>query len=331
MHQDRRTFLQQASQLAVGAALLGLHSCTDSSETSQTERAENPASGQATGPVFQLSLAQWSLHKAIRDNGMDPLEFAAKARSLGFGAIEYVTQLYGDIAQNKSYLSQMKQRADDNGLVSHLIMIDHEGDLGSTNATERKKAVENHYKWVAAAKFLGCKAIRVNAAGTGTAEEVATAAIDGLGQLATFAQQENIAVVVENHGGYSSDGVWLSNVIRQVGLSNVGTLPDFGNFCIEKAENGDCLNAYDRYKGVQELLPFAKAVSAKSYDFNEHGEESTIDYHLMLSLCLDSGFAGYIGVEYEGNRLPEEEGILATKALVEKVGTELGYYKVGMG
>lgn len=331
MHQDRRTFLQQASQLAVGAALLGLPACTDQPKAGETNTKEKTAADQTSGPLFELSLAQWSLHKAIRDNGMDPLEFAAKARSLGFGAIEYVTQLYGDIAQNKSYLSQMKQRADDNGVVSHLIMVDHEGDLGSTNATERKKAVENHYKWVAAAKFLGCKTIRVNAAGTGTPEEVAAAAIDGLGQLATFAKQENIAVVVENHGGYSSDGTWLTKVIQQVGLSNLGTLPDFGNFCIEKAADGDCLNAYDRYKGVQELLPFAKAVSAKSYDFNEHGEESTIDYNLMLSLCLDSGFAGYIGVEYEGNRLSEEEGILATKALLERVGKELGYYKEGMG
>ncbi|MCB0640436.1 MAG: TIM barrel protein, partial [Phaeodactylibacter sp.] len=267
--------------------------------------------------------------QAIHSGALDPLDFAAKARSFGIGAVEYVNQLYGDIAGDRNYLQQMLQRAQDNGVVSHLIMIDHEGDLGNTNDAERQTAVENHFKWVTAAKYLGCKTIRVNAAGKGSAEEVAAAAVDGLGKLAEFAKQENINVVVENHGGYSSDAQWLLGVLQQVNLPNLGTLPDFGNFCIEKGEDGQCRKEYDRYTGTKELMPLAKAVSAKAYDFDASGNETTIDFKRLLGIVQAANFSGYIGLEYEGKTLPEEEGIRATKALLERVGEELGYLKGG--
>lgn len=272
---------------------------------------------------FKISLAEWSLHRSIFDGKMTNLNFPAVAKNdFGIEAVEYVNQFFKDKAKDQQYLQELNQRAKDVGVKNLLIMIDGEGELGNLDDAERMKAVENHYKWIEAAKFLGCHSIRVNAAGNGAAEEVKVAAIDGLGKLSEFGAQHNINVIVENHGGYSSDGEWLSSVISQVDKPNCGTLPDFGNFCVEYAENG-CAKEYDRYKGIKELMPFAKGVSAKSHDFNENGEEIHTDFNKMLRIVKDAGFNGYIGIEYEGNELGEKEGIKATKELLEKVGKEL--------
>lgn len=199
-------------------------------------------------------------------------------------------------------------------------MIDGEGDLGATTQANRIKAVENHYRWVNAAKFLGCATIRVNAAGNGTREEVMAAAVDGLGRLGEYAAKENINVIVENHGGYSSDGSWLSSVMKQVNKSNVGTLPDFGNFCIKRNSSNwaICEDSYDRYKGTKELLPYAKGVSAKSYDFDEKGNCIETDYDKMFAIMKEANWKGIVGIEYEGSKLSEEDGIKATKKLLER-------------
>lgn len=259
---------------------------------------------------------------------MDNLDFAAKAKSLGIEAIEYVSQFFKDKAEDQAYLKEMIKRADDNGVKSLLIMIDGEGGLGSLKKDERKTAVENHYKWVTAAKTLGCHSIRVNAYGEGSAEEVAKAAVDGLGSLATFAKDHDINIIVENHGGYSSNGEWMANVIDQVNMENVGMLPDFGNFCMkwDDAQNWQdrkCLEEYDRYKGVKLFMKTAKAVSAKSHDFDEAGNETRTDYMKMMKIVKDAGYTDYVGIEYEGQKLSEEEGVKATKALLEKVGKAL--------
>ena len=301
-------------------------SCTSSanSEDQQEEGIEAVSSSM----FFNISLAQWSLHKALYAKEMDNLDFAARAKNeFGISAVEYVNQFFKDKAKDSGYLSEMKKRAEDNGVKSLLIMIDGEGNLGSTDENERKQAYENHYKWVEAAKFLGCHSIRVNAAGKGSAEEVGKAAVDGLARLATFAKPFEINVIVENHGGYSSDGQWLSKVLSEVNMDNCGSLPDFGNFCVEKADPADwnsaCVNEYDRYVGVKELMPYAKGVSAKSHDFNEKGEEIHTDYKKMLQIVKDAGYKGYIGIEYEGSKLSEAEGIKATKELLKRVGASI--------
>jgi sugar phosphate isomerase/epimerase len=201
-------------------------------------------------------------------------------------------------------------------------MCDGEGELGHNEDAKRQEAVTNHHKWVEAAKFLGCHSIRVNAAGQGAAEEVAQAAIDGLGRLSEYAAQEGINVIVENHGGYSSNGEWLANVIQQVGMDNCGTLPDFGNFCIERSENG-CANAYDRYLGTEQLMAYAKGVSAKTNVFDEQGMEANIDYMKMMQIVKDAGYTGFVGIEYEGSELDELAGVQATKDLLLKVGQAL--------
>jgi sugar phosphate isomerase/epimerase len=280
---------------------------------------------ETPAPRIRLSLAQWSLHRALRANTLDHLDFPRKAaESFGIYGVEYVNQFFKDKATDAKYLAEMNKRSGDAGVKQLLIMIDGEGGLAELDDQKRNEAVNNHYRWADAAKTLGCHSIRVNAYGASEDRSARhAAAVDGLGMLATYGAQLGINVIVENHGGLSSDGTWLSGVIREINIPNCGTLPDFGNFCLQHGDNGMgqnvCLREYDRYKGVEELMPFAKAVSAKSYDFDSAGNETTIDFARMISIVRDSGYKGYLGIEYEGDRLSEDEGILATKKLVERL------------
>lgn len=328
MPTNRRRFIQQLGGLAAGfgAISTGLAACNDSNSSDKTNKADSSLLAGST-PVlfFEISLAQWSLHKKLFAKEMDNLDFPEVARNtFGIGAVEYVNQFFMDKAKDEKYLSELLQRCKDNGVKNHLIMCDGEGGLGDTDDKMRNKAVENHYKWVDAAKFLGCSTIRVNAFGTGSREDVQKAAVDGLGKLGEYGEQVGINIIVENHGGYSSDGQWLAAVMKEINKPNVGTLPDFGNFCIRRDGkglwDGNCVEEYDRYKGVQEMMPYAKGVSAKTYAFDEQGNCVETDYNKMLKIVKDAGFRGYIGIEYEGEQLSEEEGIKKTKALLERVG-----------
>jgi sugar phosphate isomerase/epimerase len=266
-------------------------------------------------PLFRISLAQWSLHRALRAGALDPLDFARAARAdYGLEAIEYVSTFYKEKVRDAAYVAEMKRRAAGEGVASLLIMVDGEGLIGDPDAAARRTSVENHHQWVAAAKTLGCHSIRVNAGSRGSREEQAKLAADGLRRLTEHAAPSGINVIVENHGGLSSDGTWLAGVIASVGHERCGTLPDFGNFQTAPGE------WYDRYKGVRELMPYAKAVSAKSNDFDDQGNEVHTDFRRMLAIVLDAGYRGWIGVEYEGEKLPEPEGIRKTKALLEKWG-----------
>jgi sugar phosphate isomerase/epimerase len=332
MKKNRRDFMKTLGQYAVtGSGLLVMPSlitaCSGKKEAAAADTVATAAPVVAAPMFFKISLAQWSLHKMLFDKQLDNLDFALKAKNdFGIEAVEYVNQFFKDKAKDMTYLGEMKKRTDDNGITNVLIMIDGEGGLGDTDAKARKTAVENHYKWVEAAKFLGCHSIRVNAYGEGTSEEVQKAAIDGLGKLTEFATPLGIGVIVENHGGYSSDGQWLSTVIGTVNKNlngtNCGTLPDFGNFCMKYKEGG-CEESYDRYKGVTELMPFAKGVSAKSHEFDAEGNDTEIDYVKMLQIVKDAGYTGHIGIEYEGSGVSEEEGVRKTKALLEKASGQM--------
>lgn len=323
MQSQRRQFLKLMGGLAIGVTGVA---CVNSSDEKKTEESTSADTGAAKKLFFEISLAQWSLHKTLFEKKLDNLDFAAKARNdFGIGVVEYVNQFFKDKANDTNYLNEMLKRCKDNDVKNHLIMIDGEGDIGHKVEAERIKAVENHFKWVDAAKYLGCATIRVNAAGQGTAEEIAKTAADGLTRLGEYAEKAGINVIVENHGGYSSNGAWLAGVMKAVNKSNVGTLPDFGNFCIKREEGNwrNCVDAYDRYQGTTELMPFAKGVSAKSHDFDEQGNETETDYTKMLQIVKAAGFSGYIGIEYEGEKLSEDEGIRKTKALLEKAGSAL--------
>jgi sugar phosphate isomerase/epimerase len=273
---------------------------------------------QGEEPLFRISLAEWSLHRTLGAGEMTNLDFPAVARErFGIEAVEYVNSFFKQEATNFAYLRQLEQRCADAGVRSLLIMCDGEGQLGDEDRDARRAAVRNHYRWIAAASFLGCHSIRVNAAGGGPPEETAKRAADSLHQLAEYGDPYGISVIVENHGGSSSNGAWLAGVMRLADHSGVGTLPDFGNFHLGNDQ------WYDRYQGVSELMPFAKAVSAKSHEFDEAGDEVRTDYRRMLKIVLDSGDRGWVGVEYEGDKHSEEEGIQLTKALLERVREEL--------
>ncbi|MHC4556291.1 MAG: sugar phosphate isomerase/epimerase family protein [Planctomycetota bacterium] len=264
---------------------------------------------------FKISLAQWSWHRRLRSQQepkLDNLDFAKEARSMGIKAVEYVNQFFMDKAKDTNYLAEMKKRAKDNGVKSLLIMCDGEGNLGDPNPNKRTQAIENHYKWLEAAKYLGCHSIRVNASSEGSYEEQLKLAADGLQRLSERASDYKLNVIVENHGGLSSNSQWLVSVIKKVDLPNCGALPDFGNFPPET----------NRYDAVKMLMPYAKAVSAKSYDFDEKGDETKIDYYRMMKIVLDAGYKGFVGIEYEGNKLSENDGISSTKKLLEKIREE---------
>jgi sugar phosphate isomerase/epimerase len=304
---------------ATGSAFLSACGGKPSGE-STTDTTSTASAMQPKELFFKISLAEWSLHKSLFDKKLTNLDFPAKAKNdFGISAVEYVNQFFKDKATDQAYLTDLKKRCDDNGVTSVLIMIDEEGGLGETNKSKRNQAVENHKKWVDAAKFLGCHSIRVNAFGEGSREEVAKSATDGLRTLSEFAKGPGINIIVENHGGFSSDGQWLSKVIADTQMANCGTLPDFGNFCLRN-ENNECKEWYDRYKGTEEMLPYAKGVSAKTYDFDVQGNCVETDYTKMLTLVKKAGYTGHIGIEYEGDKLSEEEGIRSTKALLERVG-----------
>lgn len=336
---NRRGALKTFSMLGSGVAIFGAPSLMESCYLPTGKTTKEFAEKEKI--FFSISLAQWSLHRSffgelphdfwqvfgktiktdprsLLKGSLDPLNFPVIARrEYGIGAIEYVNAFYYDRAKETTYWQEMKKRCENEGVKSLLIMCDHEGNLGDTNDHQRIQAVENHFKWVDVAAFLGCHSIRVNTAGTGTKEEVKKAAVDGLGRLIEYASKGEINVIVENHGGYSSDGAWLASVIDEVDSPYCGTLPDFGNFCIEK-QGSLCVHEYDRYQGVQELLPYAKGVSAKSHDFDDNGEETHTDFGKMIKIIRDAGFSGYIGIEYEGNGLSETDGIKATKKLLEE-------------
>lgn len=301
----RRRFLQTA---AAGAAVAALPRWSVAAEK--------------VAP-FRISLAEWSLHSAIYGGKLKNLDFARVAREeLGIDAVEYVSQLWGDKQAGAAYVGQVKKAADDAGVTSLLIMVDAEGALGDADDAKRTQAIENHKKWLAAAQALGCHSIRVNAQSSGSYAEQLALAADGLARLGELADEHGLNVLVENHGGLSSNGAWLAGVMRRVGRGNVGTLPDFGNFCISGRGTPEAV-WYDRYQGMEDLMPFAKAVSAKSYEFNAAGDEVQTDFPRVMKTVLNHGYSGYVGIEWEGQTPDEFEGVRLTKRLLERIRDEV--------
>ena len=296
----RREFIKKSASLTAGVTLGGLSSTL--------------LNGCNNKMSFKISLAEWSLHRALNSKEIDHLDFAAIAKNdFSINAIEYVNSFFFNHAKDNAYLIEMKNRADDHGVKSLLIMCDNEGNLGEPEEKKRIQAVQNHYKWAEAAKFLGCHSIRVNARSFGTYDEQIKLAADGLRRLVEFGDNIEINIIVENHGGLSSNGEWLSSVMKEVNHPRIGTLPDFGNFRIEND------NWYDRYKGMEQLMPYAKAVSAKSHEFDKNGDETGSDYYRMMDIVLENGYNGYVGIEYEGSKHSEMEGIRLTNKLLKKI------------
>lgn len=307
----RRHFCGQAGKLAAGLALAGGFSTTAAPALAHRPR-QDPAPAD---PPFRISLAQWSLHRMLGEGKLDHLDFAKLTREeFGLEAVEYVNSFFREKASDAAYLAEMNKRCSDHGVRSLLIMIDGEGALGAADRAERLQSVRNHHRWADAARALGCHSIRVNAQSSGSFEEQQKLAADGLSLLAEYCAALRLNVIVENHGGLSSNGKWLAGAIAMTGMENCGTLPDFGNFTV----NHDTNEVYDRYQGVAELMPVARAVSAKSYDFDDAGNETTIDYPRMMGIVHAAGYRGHVGIEYEGGRLDEVAGIKATRDLLQR-------------
>ncbi len=327
----RRNFIQNGSRAGLAFSLMGIYACKDTKKKEAEGAGEAEMAQKVAEPFFKLSLAQWSIHKMIREDGVDPYTFAEKAKNWGFTGLEYVSQLYNPELESanyspeamKAFVDKSNALAKEHGLENVLIMIDGQGNLAVSDDKERQEAVERHHKWVDAAAAMGCHAIRVNLAGSNVPEDWKKNSVDGLTKLATYAKDKNINIIVENHGGLSSNAAMVVEVMEMVNMDNCGTLPDFGNFCISRNEDGSCKETYDMYKGVAELMPHAKAVSAKSNNFDAQGNDRGIDYAKMLKIVKDAGYTGYIGVEYEGNEIGEEAGIIATRDLMLKVAGEM--------
>jgi sugar phosphate isomerase/epimerase len=299
-NRDRRSFIKKIGMLGAAAGLSSM--------------LPFDVLAGAKKEFFKISLAEWSFHKALFSGKMTNLEFPMRAKKeFGINIVEYVSPFFNKKESDAAYLKELLTITKNQGIQNHLIMVDGEGELGDLDAAKRTKAIENHYKWVDAAKTLGCLTVRVNAAGNGSEQDVKTAVIDGLGRLTEHAKKSNINIIVENHGGYSSDGKWLSDVMKQVNSPFCGTLPDFGNFKISADKQ------YDMYQGVKDLMPFAKGISAKTFKFDKNGNEPDIDYTKMFKIIHDAKFSGIVGIEWEGDGFSEEEGIKKTKALLEKV------------
>ena len=283
------------------------------------------------GAFFKLSLAQWSLHRYVEEKKNSPFHFASQAKEMGFEGLEYVSQLYKHEIEKLGFdvvIDSLNKISKKESMQNILIMVDDEGDLADPDENMRNQAVENHKRWVDAASKLGCQSIRVNTFGTNDPEIWKTTVVDGLRKLSEYAATKNINVLCENHGWLSSNPVELMAAIKAVNMENCGTLPDFGNWCVRRKdanENwGDCAEVYpDKYEGTKMMMSAAMAVSAKSYDFDEAGNETTIDYVKMLQIVKDAEYTGFIGVEYEGERLNERDGIKATRDLLLKSASNL--------
>jgi L-ribulose-5-phosphate 3-epimerase len=288
-----------------------------------TALAVNPLIARTTyQKSLQISLAQWSLHRSFNDGILDPVDFASIAmEKYQIEAVEFVNGFYLDKANDEKFWNHMNARSGEAGVKNLVLMVDDEGDMGAASEKVRLKSVENHYKWVNAAKLLGCRTMRVNAFGDRDRDIYKACIKETMSKLADYAAQSDINIVIENHGLFSSDASLIAEIIREVNRPNFGSFPDFGNWCLSAkwgSTQGDCSKEYDRYQGVAELLPYAKAVSAKSYNFNAEGEDTTIDYFRMMKIVKESDYNGYIGIEYEGTELGEHEGILNTKELMKK-------------
>lgn len=326
-HISRRQFLKNTVLASAGVAVAG----------------SSLASTPGNKRLFKLSVAEWSVNPLIfgdaRKDGwekfmqllkndfgaiekaapMKNIDFPKFIREVGCEGAEYVNTCMYDKAENSKYLNELNNVCRGEGITNVLIMVDAEGMVGAPEKKDRLQTMENHKKWIDAAAQLGCHSVRVNAGSQGSYEEQQKLAADGLHLLCEYGDKAGINILVENHGGFSSNGKWLSKVMEMVDHPRIGTLPDFGNFRTSYEPE----EWYDRYLGMKELMPYAKGVSAKSQEFDENGEEVHSDYHRIMRTVLEAGYRGFVGIEYEGEQLTPKEGVLATKRLLEKCHKEL--------
>lgn len=298
--------------------LLPILACTDNS-TDQQET--TTAESMQKAPKY--SLAQWSFNRDLFAGDMTTVDFIQAAGEMNFEGVEYVSQFFQDKVEDMAFLDSLNAAAAAAGVRNLMIMVDNAGQLGSSDSSKQEAAILEHQKWVRAAKHLGCPAMRVNAHGDGTDSEILEQCVAGIGRLADYANEQGVTILVENHGGISNNGAWLVELLEKLSDRQVKALADFDNWCTARANGqiwgAECTERYDRYQGMTEIMPYAHSLSVKTFEFDEEGNETVMDYPRLFEIIQASGYEGYLGVEYEGHDLPSREGIAKTKALAEKV------------
>ena len=289
---DRRRFMATAGALGISAIL------------------PSPVFAKPRRNWFEISVAQWSFQRQFYSGEMKTENFPQYAADkLGIYGIDFLSDFMLNIYRNPSVLKNIKIRSDDLGVKNVMIMCHKEGRIGNKDSVTREKVIDTHKHWVEAAHHLGCKSIRVNARSGGSRQEQLDLVTDSLSRLSLFAKDFDVNIIVENLWGsdYSHKATFIADVMRAVNMPNCGTLPDLNNFRYD-----------DPYKSTEIIMPWAKAVSAKSLDFDPQGREKYIDYQRMMRIVYASGFRGHIGIEWEGCKKAPLEGVLLTKALLEK-------------
>ncbi len=291
-----------------------LSSCGNQNSTNESTVIETPSQ--------KYSLAQWSYNRDLFAGEMNTIDFVNAAGEMGFEGVEYVSQFFQDKAENFPFLDSLNEAARNAGVKNLMIQVDNIGNLCASDPMEREKAITEGKKWVNATKYLGCPIMRVNAHGDGSPENMKKQCLDGIGLLADYANSQGVKIIIENHGGISSDGDWLADLIKNLEEKKVGSLADFHNWCSERSTgnmwNGPCTKEYDYYKGLADLMPTAEGVSVKAFNFDSLGNETQMDFKKFFQIIHDHNYTGYLGIEYEGNTLPSKEGILKTKALADR-------------
>lgn len=262
---------------------------------------------------LQISLQQYSFNGMLRSKKLAPLDYPKFAvEKTGIKALEYFNGFFEDKINSAKFLAELKNRCGDLGVENQLILCRSDLALDSADAGQRKGAAALLSRWGAFAKELGCHSIRVDCRSKGNREDVKKQAVDGLHQLCDLLEPMKMNAIVENHGNWSSKGDWVKEVMESVKRDNCGTLPDFGNF-----------KGYDKYQGVKDMLPWAKAICAKVHKIKPDGEAAQTDFERMLKIVKEGGFRGYVGIEFEGGADPVA-GVLGTKRLIEKTLQKLG-------
>lgn len=300
---------------------ISLIACIGKKDTVKSKDTSGIIQSLKTEPHFVL--AQWSFNKETFKGEMNTLDFINVAGELGFEGVEYVNQFFLDKVEDTEFLDGLKAAAKKANVKSTLLMIDKAGVLGDSDPEKRKDAVEQHKKWMDAAARLDCPTIRVNAHGDGTAQEMMDAVESSVKELSNYGKSIGVGVIIENHGMHSSDGKWLSELVGKVVPYGAGSLADFDNWCIER-EGGalwgaPCIKEYDRYQGMKELLPTAKSVSVKAFEFDKDGYPIRTDFKKMFQLIHDAQYDEYLAIEFEGHDMPGLEGVKKTFEIAKKL------------
>ncbi|MDP9380017.1 MAG: sugar phosphate isomerase/epimerase [Chloroflexota bacterium] len=259
---------------------------------------------------MQLAVSSWSLRSHINN---EPSWTGRPVGARDFPVYEfprYVKETFGVDAvevceihiprPDAARLDQLKESLQSSDVRVVNVPIDV-GDISQPDATKREHDLKLIEFWLDVAAYLGSPAARVNS-GSGNLES----AIESYQRLARYGEQVGVRLVLENHGGLSAD---LGNIQRMLESvpSNFGTSPDFGNFPEEK-----------RYDGLALMVPRAAVVHAKTYDFNAAGEFHNFDFARCLSIVRDSGFDGYLSVEFEGKG-DQPQGVRQTIDLIRRL------------